>query len=248
MIDSSDNAKGFRVSREHSRNSSLNAVVMYLFQTRRSKTPYSNEDVAKAVAAVKSGEKSYRDASKQFGVPTTTLFSKLKGYVFEKLRPGPTPYMTSTEETSIEEWIVNCSKRGHPRTPLDIRFAVKRILDEFPRSNPFTDNLPSYSWYRSFLRRHPNIKSRKPEALSVASANITENDLKGWWKENDKYFKENNLIGIFTDPRRIANCDESRFEFNACPGKVLVEKESKNSYMTQSGGNKSGCTVMHTVS
>lgn len=152
------------------------------------------------------------------------------------------------EEASITDWAIKCSSRGQPRTPLDIRFAAKAIIEKFPRKSVFKDNLPSHTWYQSFLRRNSSLKARKPEALSASSANVSEEDLKGWWTNIDQYLEENNLKHIMNCPERIANCDESMFEFNPKPGKVLVEKSSKNSYMSQMSGNKTGCTVLHTVS
>lgn len=201
-----------------------------------------------AINAVKEGTLSLRKASKQFGVPAATIYAKIKTNVVKKNRKGPTPYLTEMEERSIVDWIIECSKRGHPRTSIDIRFAAKEILVKFPRENPFKNNVPSYDWYKNFIKRHPDIKIRKPEALSVASSHISDQDLRGWWLQIDKYLKDNSLIDILQDPSRIANCDETKFDFNANPGKVVVEKLSRNSYFAQSGGNKKGITVLHTVS
>uniref|UniRef100_A0A336MIV7 CSON001214 protein n=1 Tax=Culicoides sonorensis TaxID=179676 RepID=A0A336MIV7_CULSO len=206
-----------------------------------------NEDLNKAILSVTSGEKSIRQAAKHYGIPKSTLFDKVKGNIPKKLRNGPVGTITQEEESSIVDWVINCSKRGQPRTPTDIRFAVKSIIDQFPRDNPFKNNLPSHNWYKRFVQRNPRIKPRKPEALSSSSANVTEADLKGWWANINQYLEENRLIHIMKHPERIANCDESMFEFNAKPGKVLVEKDSKNSYMAQISGNKTGCTVLHTV-
>lgn len=202
----------------------------------------------KAINAVKSEKISIRSASKRFGVPPSTLYAKVKGDIDKKKRRGPTPFLTQKEERSIVDWIIECSKRGQPRTPIDVRFAAKGILDKFPRPTPFKDNIPSHHWYLQFVKRHHTIKARKPEALSVASSHISEQDLRGWWNQINNYFQESSLLALFNDRNRIANCDESMFQFNCNPGKVLVEKSSKNSYLAQVGGNKTGCTVLHTVS
>lgn len=191
---------------------------------------------------------SLRGAQKKFNVPKSTLFEKIKGNITAKCRSGPKSILSTVEEASITDWAIKCSSRGQPRTPLDIRFAAKAIIEKFPRKSVFKDNLPSHTWYQSFLRRNSSLKARKPEALSASSANVSEEDLKGWWTNIDQYLEENNLKHIMNCPERIANCDESMFEFNPKPGKVLVEKSSKNSYMSQMSGNKNCCTVLHTVS
>lgn len=213
------------------------------------KPQYPQDDLKSAVESVKSGLNSLRKAQKIYNVPRSTLFSKLKGdVVIEKHRPGPKATLSKEEESVISDWAIKCSARGHPRTPNDIRFAAKTILDEFPRKNKLKENLPSYKWYLNFLKRNPVLKSRKPEALSGASANVSENDLRNWWSGINQYMDNNNFLDIINDPTRVANCDESMFEFNPKPTKVIVEKTSKNSYFSQISGNKTGCTVLHTVS
>lgn len=209
---------------------------------------YSTKDIVNAVNAVKCGSHSEREAAKAFGVPRSTIHRKINDDNPTRLQPGNNPFLNPEEERSIANWAIDCSRRGHPRTPTDIRFAAKNILDHFPRKNPFKDNLPSYNWYTKFLKRNPSVKPRKPEALSTASTNISEADIRKWWNNIDSYLKINGYDDIIKNPSRVGNCDESMFEFNPKPGKVLVERESKNSYLAQNGGNKVGCTVLHTVS
>lgn len=197
---------------------------------------------------MKSGTHSLRQAERDFNVPRSTICRKLNDENPQKHRKGKIPFLNKEEENSIAKWAIKCSQRGYPRTSQDIRLAAQRILVKFPRKTPFKNNLPSYDWFKSFLNRNTSVKVRKPEALSTASTNVTEADIRKWWNTIDHYLKQNNLIEIMTDSSRIANCDESFFEFNPKPGKVLVERESKNSYLSQNGGNKVGCTVLHTVS
>lgn len=150
-----------------------------------------------------------------------------------KLRKGPSPFLNELEERSIVDWIIECSKRGHPRSSIDIRFAAKEILKRFPRKNPFKDNLPSYDWYKNFIKRHPDIKIRKPELLYLASSPMSEQDLRDSWLQMDMYFKDTLLIDILQDPSRVASCDETKFNFFANP---------------RVGGNKTAINVLHTVS
>lgn len=219
-------------------------------QTATVRKHYTTDDVQKAIDAVKCGSHSLRQAEKDYGVPRATIDRKMKGGPLDQQTnsPGIIPYLNLEEESSIAVWAIECSKRGQPRTPLDIRFAAKRILENVPRKTPFTHNIPSHHWYRDFQKRNPIVKSRKPEALSSASANVSEGDLRKWWFNIDLYLKENGYINIVQDASRIFNTDESMFLFNPKPVKVLVERTSKTSYMSQRGGNKTGVTVLHTVS
>lgn len=209
---------------------------------------YTEIDLQKAIDAVQSGGFSLRQAQKEFKVPKSTLSTKIGTNIGEKRRPGPSSVLTKEEESSIATWALQCSERGQPRTPLDIRFAAQTILKKFPRAQTFKNDLPSKKWYNCFMKRNPVLKVRKPEPLSSASANVAVQDLRGWWKTIDNYLENQQLKHVLNDPSRIANCDETLFEFNVKPGKVIVEKQSKNSYLAQKSGNKTGITVMHTVS
>jgi hypothetical protein len=79
----------------------------------------------------------------------------------------------------------------------------KKFLDNHPRPNPFTENLPSRGWMRAFLRRHPKVSLRTSEAITAASANISEADIRKWFIEIESYLKEKNVFDILEDPNRV---------------------------------------------
>lgn len=52
--------------------------------------------------------------------------------------------------------------------------SVKGSLDEKPRRNPFGDNLPGEGWYKALLKRHLQQCERVHEAVTPASARVSE--------------------------------------------------------------------------
>ena len=59
---------------------------------------------------------------------------------------------------------------GYGQTRQQITEMVKKILDRTGRSNPFTNNKPGKDWWYAFLRRHPEVSLRTPQALQACRA------------------------------------------------------------------------------
>ena len=98
--------------------------------------------MTKAMAAIRSGMPTLT-ASRTFGIPRTTLIDRKLHRIKEDVTTsGPKPYLTAAEENHIKTWIVSMGRIGFPLTKLQIKLAVKKILDEDGRDVPFTDNVP----------------------------------------------------------------------------------------------------------
>ncbi|KAJ8937929.1 hypothetical protein NQ318_005536 [Aromia moschata] len=101
----------------------------------------------------------------------------------------------------------------------DLQASVKAFLDGNPRPTPFKNNNPGRHWYRAFLKRHPNLAKRTPEAVSKASSNVSEKDIRKWFCNIEQYLKEKQYFDIHKDPTRVFNGDETCF--------LLCPKEDK---------------------
>lgn len=84
--------------------------------------------------------------------------------------------------------------------------------------------MPGRTWYNSFRRRHPKVVPRKPEGVSDASSKVSEENIRGWFKQVHDYFVENDFLDVLEDPSRIFNADESGFEICPKTGEVLAIK------------------------
>lgn len=210
---------------------------------------YSNEDLLHAMNAVKGGTMSKRGASAHFGVPRSTLTSKLKANVTTIQSRGPKRALSDSEEREIVKYMKLSAERCQPKPLVAIREAAKAIIDEFPRPNKFNVNsLPSTKWLRKFMGRYKELSHRRPEALPPASSCVTLEGIVGWWIRTDKLYKSNGFIDIMQDKSRIVNADEKAFNFNPKPKRVVQERGSREGYIAESGGSKISVTVMCSVS
>ncbi|KAE8749581.1 hypothetical protein FOCC_FOCC003569 [Frankliniella occidentalis] len=207
---------------------------------------YTDSQVEAAVRDVKLG-KPVREAARLHGVPKTTLHFRLSDK-FTKSRPGPASYLSVDEETVLVNWLIDCMKAGFPRSSLDLRLSVKEFLDDNPRENPFTDNHPGRGWLKAFFKRHPQLTQRKPEAVTRASACVSEEDIRGWFTNVEEVLRQKEVFNVLSSPERVFNGDE--IGFGLCPQKnlVIALRGAKNVYDVDGGEPKASVTTLFTFS
>lgn len=206
---------------------------------------YSEDAIQKAIDAIENGL-GQRQAAARFGVPRATLQFRLSSK-FKKTSHGPNPILTTEEEALLKNWITTSCMKGFPRREQNIRESVKEFLDAVPRQNPFKNNRPGTGWYKGFLKRHPDIVLRTSEAITSASANVSEGDIKKWFKSVEQYLDQKRLRHILDDPKRIYNGDETNFMLCPKNKKVLAPRGSRNIYEIEHNP-KVSLTVMFTFS
>ena len=69
-----------------------------------------------AIAAVKNGQIKVIRATKVYSVPKSTLHDLVSGKVKHGDKPGPKPYLSSTEEEELADFLVDITKVGYGRT------------------------------------------------------------------------------------------------------------------------------------
>lgn len=83
---------------------------------------------------------------------------------------------------------------------------------------------------------------RTSEAVSSASACVSEADIRKWFAEIKIYLKSKDID--MEDPSRIFNGDETGFQICPQTGKVFAAKGEKNVYSIEKGSAKDNITVM----
>ncbi|XP_030749805.1 uncharacterized protein LOC115877675 [Sitophilus oryzae] len=174
---------------------------------------YSEESLNKAIEKVKNGMPKCTACNK-YNIPRATLQFRLSDK-FTKSSHGPSPILSSQEEDLLVNWIKDCQRKGFPRRKEDIQTSVKQFLDESPRENPFKNNLPGEGWYKAFMKRHPDLTTRKSEGVSVASSAISEQDIRKWFRDIHSYLNEKGYDEVLEHPERLFNADETNFQL--CP-------------------------------
>lgn len=92
------------------------------------------------------------------------------------------------------EWIIESSRRGFSRRKENLLQSVAKFLKNSPRPNSFINNTPGEGWYKLFLKRHPEIVHRTAEAVTSASANVSEENLKKWFHQIETCLKEEECL------------------------------------------------------
>ena len=73
-----------------------------------------------AMEAVKSGELKVHQAVREFGVPLITLKDRISGRVRYGGNPGPEPYLTNDEESSLARFLITSCKLGHGKPKQEV--------------------------------------------------------------------------------------------------------------------------------
>ncbi|KAI4472143.1 homeobox-like domain superfamily [Holotrichia oblita] len=190
---------------------------------------YSVEDMKQAISAVKCGA-SVSWASKEYKIPRITLLYKVKGKYDVECRMGPETTLTWDEEKLLVKWLLTIAS-----------------LEKLNRANKFKNNRPGNKWYKSFLKRHPELSERVTQNLTKGRSEVTEQKLRGWFDEIQQYFTSKNLEDVFEDPRRVYNCDETAFFLAPKGVKCLVQKGDKTPYCFISNDDKECLTCLITA-
>lgn len=133
----------------------------------RYRKTYDEGTISRALEDILNNGLSKKAASRKYGIPRSTLQFRLS-QKFSKSTFGPRPILSNDEEQILVDWVFHSAKKGFPRRKEDLQISVKCFLDEKPRDNPFKDNMPGDGWYKAFLKRHPTLSERVPEAVTAA--------------------------------------------------------------------------------
>jgi hypothetical protein len=206
---------------------------------------YSDDAIKRALFEIRENNMSTREASRQFGVPRTTIQDRLKGKSPENIvrRTGPPPIMTREGEQKIADWLLDIAKCGFPIKKSELIDTVTKIARDSGKLHLFKNQQPGQKWYLNFLKRHPEISLREAEGINKARALVTEESIKKWFKDLQDFIQSNNLKEAIEDPKRVFNGDESGFSLCPKTGKVLAPKGWKNLYIVTSGKEKENITV-----
>lgn len=197
--------------------------------TRSTMFNYTEEDMQKALAALKDGMK-LREAARTFSVPKTTLLYKHTGKYPVKRRMGPETILSRTEEKLLVDWIIHMGKHGFPITKCQLLDSVQKLLNDMNRTTVFKNNRPGRTWYNRFKKRNPEISERVYQNLTRARSSVTETQIRNWFDEVESYLEKNEYSDILNDPTRVFNMDETAFFLTPTGGRVLAKKGSKTVY------------------
>jgi hypothetical protein len=205
---------------------------------------YDDNMMQQALEAVKRNHVSVKSAAKQFNVPRTTLYYKVKGKHPEKRQMGPKTNLREEEEKIIIEWMFTSisADRGFPITKSQLLDSVEMYIKKLNRITTFKEGKPGPKWFKLFSRRHPEVSARMTQNLCRARASITEESLKKWFDGVKTELKD--YTHVLEDPSRVFNPDETAIFFAPKREKVLVRKGEKAVYSFTSNDEKKCLTTL----
>ncbi|XP_046394382.1 uncharacterized protein LOC124162069 [Ischnura elegans] len=181
---------------------------------------HDNQQIEKAVEAVKSGRMSLRGACKEFGVPKSTVHDILKDKHPKK--SGGQTVLSAKEEDQLAQGILKCAEWGIPLRAIDLRLVVREYLNRMGRKEKvFKDNFPGMEWVRGFLSRRRELTVRLGENIKRVRAAVTREVL-------EKYFNNLEVVLNGVPPENIVNYDETNFSDDPGKSRVIVKRGEKH--------------------
>ena len=96
---------------------------------------------------------------------------------------------------------------GYGLTIEDVKMVAYRIVVGSGRSHPFKEGSAGRDWYEGFLRRHPQLSLRKPEALSYTRAkSVNAKIVENFYAKLAAVCAR---LNVLSKPMQIFNADET---------------------------------------
>jgi transposase len=168
-------------------------VVFYIFKKSPSVMPRNRkrttdrgknfDNMEKAAKKVLIEKMSIREVAKQYEICHVSLYRYCKkkqkfqeGTMSEPPRTGYNPHnrvFNPEQETTLVEYLLKAADLYYGLTPKEVRRTAYRcaLASGIKIPAPWTDHeMAGADWFADFLRRHPQLAIRKPQATSLARA------------------------------------------------------------------------------
>ena len=194
------------------------------YKRKGEKGKWYEEDTTAAINAVKVEKMTVYKASKQFKIPRETLQSCVIGSVSLHTRAGRPTTLRKDEEAKIGEACQICAEWGFGLWKEDLKTVVADFCRTTKRNNPFKQGVPGDDLWAEFMRRHPSLVRRKPQALQMVRAQcLCAEIVNHLFIECLKSALD--FLGLHDHSERNYNVDEVGFPLSVRPTSVLVKKK-----------------------
>ena len=117
--------------------------------------------IALAIQAFQRGQfKSLNAATESYDVPYSTVHDRVNERPLRRDSEPRNRKLTTTEESTLVQWILSMDQRGLPPRPDSVRQMANLLIQK--RSNSSQDNCPTVGkrWVINFVRRHQALQTR----------------------------------------------------------------------------------------
>lgn len=221
------------------------------YQKKNIRAQWRLEDLKKAVVDVNSKQLNVNQASRKYGIPYTTIkdhvSNRCRNSNAAKVIPkvvGKKPAFTLEQENKLADYCIKLSQRYYGLSITEFRQLAYQYAQKLGVEGRFqnkrNEELVGWDFYWLFMKRHPGISLRSPEATSL-------NRVIGFNKvEVDRFF--DNLSTLYEknnySAMDIYNVDESGLQTVHKPSKILAPKGVKQIGKITSGERGDTCTII----
>lgn len=196
--------KGKRKFTRRKRSSSAPAVLRPRKPSKRK--CWDEDQMLAAMSAVKGGSHIKR-AAEEHGVPVSTLRDRISGRVVHGTKPGPKPYLSTTEEAELSSFLKSCANMGYGRTRTDVMGIARSVAAE---KGILKGSKVTQGWWRRFCKRQPDLSLHRGDVTAHARMDAVNSEtLKQYFTLLNDVLTEKSL----RDKR--SSCSTSQ-EFQSC--------------------------------
>ncbi len=189
--------------RTHPQSQSAPAVLCKTPKRPSKRITWTNEQMLAAMKAVEDAQ-SVRQAACDHGVPRSTLKDRIHGRVVYGTKPGPKPYLSSSEENELETFLKKCAQVGYGKTRRDVMGIAESVATD---KGVLKGERISEGWWRRFLERQPKLTLRCGDSTAhVRMDAINKETLDQYFTLLKDVMEEHDLLN---KPSQIYNMDES---------------------------------------
>ena len=139
---------------------------------------YTEQDLTNAIALYERGGESLRKLCLEFGIPRTTLTSRITGA--QRRRDAFEPYqsLSQVQEERLTAWVLGQVAIGNPPPHAQIREFARRILLAQGHPQPTIGK----AWLSRFIRRNPILRTQRARKIDSVRVNgATTAIIQQWW-------------------------------------------------------------------
>lgn len=203
---------------------------------KTNKGQFTEDQMKNAVRQVIQDKLSLREAAERNGVKFQTLARYVKkkksNPTVESLRMKPKydsrKIFSEAEEHSLCDYILQCTRMCYGKSTKEVRqlayeLAVANSI-KIP-NNWEREKKAGIDWLQSFMKRHPNLSIRQPEACSLSRAtSFNQHNVSLFFNNLQKVFQRSEKL---VDPSRIFNLDETATTTVHKPKKIVAQRGMK---------------------
>ncbi|CAH1999453.1 unnamed protein product [Acanthoscelides obtectus] len=193
-------------------------------KNRGIRAQWTEKTMAEALQLLREGN-SQETLARRCGIPRRMLRNHLESGL-SKHSLGAKPLLR-TQENDLAVKIIRFAEKGFPLTSKSLRGSVFKFCETLGVPHKFNKvtQLVGKEWYRSFLKRHPNISQRRAQQLQKLNRYIAD----------DYFTKLGSLLdrkGLKHRPEKLHNMDEKGCRLTLQnKQRVLAEKGSRRVHL-----------------